>query len=34
VRVWNVADGAVVKGFNASPGYVAPAAPKVEEKKK
>jgi hypothetical protein len=34
VRVWNVADGAVVKGFNASPGYVAPAPPKVEEKKK
>ena len=34
VRVWNVADGAVVKGFNASPGYVSPTPPKVEEKKK
>jgi Planctomycete cytochrome C/WD domain, G-beta repeat len=33
VRVWNVADGAVVKGFNASPGYVAPAPPPEPKKK-
>ena len=31
VRVWNVADGAVVKAFNASPGYVTPVP---EPKKK
>jgi Planctomycete cytochrome C/WD domain, G-beta repeat len=34
VRVWNVADGMVAKGFNASPGYVAPVAPMPEPKKK
>lgn len=28
VRVWNVADGAQVRAFNASPGYVAKAEPK------
>jgi WD40 repeat protein len=28
VRVWKVADGALVKGFNASPGYVPKAAVK------
>src|SRR5262245_18898229 len=33
VRVWNIADGAAVKAFNASPGYVA-AAPPPEPKKK
>jgi len=33
VRVWNVADGMVAKGFNASPGYV-PPVPVVEPKKK
>ena len=33
VRVWNVADGAVVKGFNASPGYVSPTPPMPEAKK-
>ena len=26
VRVWKVADGAILKGFNASPGYVPPVA--------
>ena len=26
VRVWKVADGSLVKGFNASPGYVPKAA--------
>jgi Planctomycete cytochrome C/WD domain, G-beta repeat len=25
VKVWKIADGALVKGFNASPGYVAPS---------
>lgn len=34
VRLWNVADGAVVKGFNASPGYVSPTPPMPEPKKK
>jgi len=34
VRVWNVVDGAVVKAFNASPGYVPPAPPMPEPKKK
>ncbi len=32
VRVWNVADGAVVKAFNASPGYVVPAPPTPPKK--
>jgi hypothetical protein len=27
VRVWKIADGAVMKAFNASPGYVPPKAP-------
>jgi WD40 repeat protein len=27
VKVWNIGDGAIVKSFNASPGYVAPPAP-------
>jgi WD40 repeat protein len=35
VRVWNIADGAVVKAFNASPGYVPPPkSPTPEPKKK
>lgn len=34
VRVWNIADGAVVKAFNASPGYVPPKPPMPEPKKK
>ena len=28
VKVWKVADGSLLKGFNASPGYVPPAPPK------
>lgn len=28
VKVWKAADGALVKGWNASPGYAAPAPPK------
>ena len=32
VRIWNIADGAVAKAFNASPGYV-PPAPVVPAKK-
>jgi hypothetical protein len=32
VKVWKVADGSLVKGFNASPGY-APPAPPVPPKK-
>jgi hypothetical protein len=27
VKVWKIADASMVKGFNASPGYVPPAAP-------
>ena len=27
VKVWKVADASLVKGFNASPGYVPPAPP-------
>ena len=34
VRVWKVADGAVVKAFNASPGYAPPTPPMPEPKKK
>jgi WD40 repeat protein len=37
VRVWKIADGAVVKAFNASPGYVPPkppTSPPPEPKKK
>src|SRR6476661_745283 len=34
VRVWTIADGAVVKSFNASPGYVPPAPPMAAAKKK
>ena len=26
IRIWKVADGAVLKGFNASPGYLPPVA--------
>jgi WD40 repeat protein len=32
VKVWKVADGMLVKGFNASPGYVAPAPPMPPKK--
>jgi len=31
VRIWKTADGAVVQAFNASPGYVAPAAAEVKK---
>jgi WD40 repeat protein len=34
VRIWKVADGAVVKGFNASPGYQSPVSTKEVPKKK
>lgn len=33
VKVWTVADGNVVKSFNASPGYVSPAPPPEAKKK-
>jgi WD40 repeat protein len=32
VKVWMIADGNVVKSFNASPGYVAPAPPEAKKK--
>lgn len=34
VRVWDVADGKVVKAFIASPGYAPPKSPATEPKKK
>jgi WD40 repeat protein len=33
VRVWKTADGALLKAFNASPGYTAPAAVTAAPKK-
>jgi WD40 repeat protein len=33
VKVWKMADGVLVKGFNASPGLPAPPAPPMPEKK-
>lgn len=32
VKVWRVSDASLLKGFNASPGYVAPAAPMPPKK--
>jgi hypothetical protein len=31
IRIWNIADGAVVKAFNASPGFVAPMPPPAKK---